>query len=120
MPVQLVGPILRFAADRSIQLDGFESIILAILVDKTTHERSLFISRAMWIAHRPTCLLAIWRIGLRRRFRVLEPGLLLKLPMVFHSIVVDLVTRSINEKSQRADQQQSRFHAFGNCRIGDG
>src|SRR5215471_17296020 len=56
LAVQLVRPILRFTGDRTIQLDGFETVLSAILVHKTAHERMLVVSGTIWILKHRRCL----------------------------------------------------------------
>ncbi len=64
MAVQLVRPILRFTGDRTIQLDGFETVLSAILVHKTAHEGMVVVSGTIRILKHRLRLRAIWRIGL--------------------------------------------------------
>jgi hypothetical protein len=54
--VLAVRPILRFTGDRTIQLDGFETVLSAILVHKTAHERMLVVSGTIWILKHRRCL----------------------------------------------------------------
>src|SRR5262249_37872121 len=56
LAAQLVRPILRFTGDRTIQLDGFEAVLSAILVHKTAHERMLVVSGTTWILKHRRCL----------------------------------------------------------------
>src|SRR4029077_15397798 len=64
LAVQLVRPILRFTSDRTIQLDGFETLLSAILVHKTAHERMLVVSGTIWILNHRRFLRAVLWIGL--------------------------------------------------------
>ena len=52
LAVQLVRPILRFMGDRGIQLDGFEAVLDAVLVDKAAHERMVAFSGTIRILNR--------------------------------------------------------------------
>ena len=59
LAVQLVRPILRFTSDSTIQLDGFETVLSAILVHKTAHERMLVVSGTIWILNHRRFLRAV-------------------------------------------------------------
>ena len=113
LQVQLVGPILRFAGNRTIQLDRSKSKLRAILIHKTTHERSVVVSGTIWILNCRTWLRGIWGLGLLRVFGVLKLGFWLNFWILpcFIVLVINIIRRSseraavgLQEKKQRTDK----------------
>ncbi len=123
---QVVGPILRFAADGRIQLDGLQSVLRAILIHKTAHEPFVVGSGTIRVANLRRWRRAFRGFGLLGVVRVLKPGSGLKLWIwrVPLGSVTNIARRrseslavGIKDKKQRTDKEQSKFPAFKNCHF---
>ena len=123
---QVVGPILRFAADGRIQLDGLQSVLRAILIHKTAHEPFVVGSGTIRVANLRRWRRALRGLGLLGVLWVLRPGSGLKLWIgrVAVGSVTNIAGRSsesvavrLKDKKQRTGKQQSKFPAFKNCHF---